>query len=83
VAIKFIYAKGVKRTVESVWELIEKHPQGLTMRELVKELKRPTSMLLICIKDLMKRKQVKAQLINERLVYFSTNSYVTQSKRIN
>lgn len=72
-ALKFIYARGGLNTSETLLTLLQNHPQGLTMSELITALKRPVSMLLICIKELMKRKQVKAQLINDRFVYFSSH----------
>lgn len=68
--IIFIKARGGLTTGEVLLNVINQHPQGLTLKQLSNSINRPISMINICLKQLSGSKEVKIQLRGmQRLVY--------------
>ncbi len=67
VKLKFIQARGGLTTTERILQIIQNNPRGLTMKSLSQETNRPISMLNICLRNLIKDKQVKVRLSNNRM----------------
>ena len=67
VKIKFIQPRGGLTTAETILELIQENPQGLTMKSISKETNRPISMLNICLRNLIKDKLVKVKLSDNKM----------------
>ena len=59
-----------KTTTERILELIQNHPQGLTIGELQQQLNRPVSMLQICLRGLIADKLIKKRKQGMQLVYY-------------
>ncbi len=67
IPIKIIKARGGITTSEQLLNLLAAYPQGLMMKELVNEINRSPSMLLIVLKELMARKFEKGSAFEEYL----------------
>ena len=65
--IKFIERRGGLTTNQMILKTIEQHPQGMTIKSISKEINRPVSMLNICLRTLIKDKQVKVKLSDNRM----------------
>jgi len=66
----FIEARGGLTTSETLLQVINQHPQGLTIKQLSNSINRPVSMINLCLKQLSGRKQVKIQLKGmQKLIY--------------
>jgi hypothetical protein len=65
--IKFIQSRGGPTTAEEILQLIQENPQGLTIKSISKEMNRPVSMLNICLRNLIKDKQVKVKLSDNKM----------------
>ena len=65
--IKFIKARGGMTTNEMILQAMEQYPQGMTIKSISQELNRPISMLNICLRNLIKDKQVKAKLSENKM----------------
>lgn len=70
----FIEARGGLSTSETLLQLINQNPQGLTLKQLSNILNRPVSMINICLKQLTSRKQITVQIRGmQRLIYPNKN----------
>lgn len=67
VKIKFIQPRGGLTTAETILELIQENPKGLTMKSISQETNRPISMLNICLRNLIKDKLVKVKLSENKM----------------
>ena len=67
VQIKFIQPRGGLTTTEKIMEVIRANPQGVTMKSISREMNRPISMLKICLRNLIKDKQVKVKLSENKM----------------
>ena len=67
VKIKFIQPRGGLTTAETILQLIQDNPKGLTMKSISQETNRPISMLNICLRNLIKDKQVKVKLSDNKM----------------
>jgi len=66
----FIEARGGLTTSETLLQVINENPQGLTLKQLSNIINRPVSMINICLKQLSSRKQIKIQLRGmQKLIY--------------
>ena len=65
--ITFIQPRGGLTTAERILQLIQDHPQGLTLKSLSQKTNRPISMLNICLRNLIKDKQVKVKLSDNKM----------------
>lgn len=65
--IRFIQARGGLSTTERLLQIIAQNPHGLTLKSLSKEMNRPVSMLNICLNSLIKTKQVKVKLSDNKM----------------
>lgn len=59
-------------TIDRVLQLINSHPNGITIRTLCDRLDRPVSMVQICLKQLAAKKKVRSQLSANKmhLIYY-------------
>lgn len=67
VKIKFIQPRGGLTTSEKILQIIEANPSGLTIKSLSQQTNRPISMLNICLRNLIKDKQVKVKLSENKM----------------
>ena len=67
--LKFIKATPGLNTTEMLLLLIKANPQGLTLKVLSNKINRPISMLNICLKSLIKNKQVEVKLNGMQRVF--------------
>ena len=65
--IKFIQARGGMTTSEMILKAIEQNPNGMTIKSISQETNRPVSMLNICLRNLIKDKQVKVRLSDSKM----------------
>lgn len=65
--IKFIKARGGLNTTETILQIIQLNPGGLTLKSLSKEMNRPVSMLNICLNNLIQSKQIKVKLSDNKM----------------
>jgi hypothetical protein len=66
----FIKARGGLTTSETLLQVINQNPNGLTLKQLSNSINRPVSMINICLKQLSSRKQITVQLMGmQRLIY--------------
>ncbi|MDJ0714587.1 MAG: hypothetical protein QNJ54_10255 [Prochloraceae cyanobacterium] len=74
--IKIIQATPGLTTTERIEQLIENHPQGITIKELSRTLNRPISMVQICLKSLISWRKVYAKPSKSgmHLIYYSKKS---------
>lgn len=69
-SLMFIEARGGLTTSETLLQVINQNPQGLTLKQLSNILNRPVSMINICLKQLSGNKQITIQLMGmQRLIY--------------
>ena len=59
-------------TIEDVLQLIRNHPEGITIKIICDRLNRSVSMVQICLKQLVAKKKIRAQLSTSRthLIYY-------------
>ncbi|MGI0479936.1 hypothetical protein ACN4EE_04015 [Geminocystis sp. CENA526] len=70
VNIIFIEARGGLTTSETLLQVINQNPQGLTLKQLSNTINRPVSMINICLKQLSSKKQVIIRLRGmQKLIY--------------
>ncbi|MDY7021663.1 MAG: helix-turn-helix domain-containing protein [Cyanobacteriota bacterium] len=69
-AIRIITPKPGPTTSERILELIDRHPQGMTITDLEQHLNRPKSMLQICLKVLIADKLIKKRKSGMQLIYY-------------
>ena len=67
VKIKFIQPRGGLSTSEKILQIIQQNPQGMTIKSLSQQMNRPISMLNICLRILIKDKQVKVKLSENKM----------------
>ena len=67
VKIKFIQPRGGLTTSEKILQVIAENPRGLTIKSLSQQTNRPISMLNICLRNLIKDKQVKVRLSENKM----------------
>ncbi|MGK7878061.1 MAG: winged helix-turn-helix transcriptional regulator [Xenococcaceae cyanobacterium] len=74
--IQIIKATPGPTTTERILELIQAHPQGITIKEICSTLNRPVSMVQYCLKPLISSKQIHARLSENRmhLVYYPSKT---------
>ncbi len=65
--IKFIHSSGGVATTEQLLQIINQHPEGSTMKELSQIINRPVSMINLCLKTLIIKKQIKVELSQSRM----------------
>ena len=65
--IKFIKARSGMSTNEMILKAIEQNPEGMTIKSISKQTNRPVSMLNICLRSLIKDKQVKVKLSDSKM----------------
>lgn len=65
--IKFITASGGLSTPETLLQIISKHPEGSTIKQLSNSLNRPVSMINLCLNNLLTEKKVKIKLSENRM----------------
>lgn len=72
VTIKLIKARGGLSTAERLLQIINQNPNGCTVKQLSQAINRPVSMINICLKTLISKKQVKVNLSNNQMqrIYF-------------
>ena len=68
--IIIIKSRGGLTTSEQILHLIEKHSQGITIREISQQLNRPVSMINICLNTLIKNKRIHRQLDGRKWIYY-------------
>jgi hypothetical protein len=70
--IKIIRATPGPSTTERILDLINAHPEGITIAQLSHRLNRPISMLNHCLKPLISAEQVSVRLSDSGMqqVYF-------------
>ncbi|BAQ61144.1 hypothetical protein GM3708_1550 [Geminocystis sp. NIES-3708] len=66
----FIKARGGLTTGETLLNVINQNPQGLTIKQLSNIINRPVSMINICLKQLTSNRQITIQFSGmQRLIY--------------
>jgi hypothetical protein len=70
--IKIIRATPGPNTTERILDLINAHPEGITLSQLSQQLNRPVSMINHCLKSLISSEQVFVKLSDSGMqqVYF-------------
>ena len=69
--IIIIKPRGGLTTSEQILNLIQKHSQGITIREISQQLNRPVSMINICLNILIKNKRIHRQLDGTKWIYYA------------
>ncbi len=74
--IQIVIAPPGPTTTERVGELIQNHPEGITVRELSRQLNRPVSMVQHCLKSLISSGQVYVRLSENGMqrVYYPSST---------
>lgn len=67
VKIKFIQPRGGLSTSEKILQVIQENPKGVTLKSISQQTNRPISMLNICLRNLIKDKQVKVKLSDNKM----------------
>ena len=85
-----IEARPGLNTSEKILQILQTHPQGITIKELSVQLNRPISMLQICLKSLIANQQVGTKLSENKmqLIYYPKGKIINetienQNKRAN
>jgi hypothetical protein len=56
--VQFIKATPGPRTDDRILEVIHANPQGITAKQIAKQIGRPISMVQICLKSLLSRQKI-------------------------
>ncbi len=64
--LQIIIATSGLTTTDKILEIIETYPDGISVTEISKEINRPVSMILICLKKLIAHKLVQVKFSQNR-----------------
>ncbi|MBE9119115.1 winged helix-turn-helix domain-containing protein [Lusitaniella coriacea LEGE 07157] len=78
--IIIIKARPGKTTAEQALELIDAHPDGISIRELCVTLNRPVSMIQICLKAALTAGRITAIQEGMSLVYCLKSERIGKNK---